>query len=422
MAVLEARDRIGGRVHTHRIAGGAHAEAGGEFIDTRHTTMLAYCKRFGLELEDTRRGGRGLRGVVWRNGSRHAGPEFRTPPVMRKIDGMYRRIYEFALQVDPSDPLAGGGRRLDRTSVAALLDRARLGNRARFLAERSIRDDYGAEPRSLSLLGLLLSERIEYDQPPDGVEAFRVAAGNSTLPEALAASLSTPPALASPVLGVRHGAGGVAVRTGGGEWAADACVLAVPVPALRRIEIDPAPRGALAEAVATLRNVPVVKTLLPYRKRFWRRRDESGGLASDLELGTTWEGTDGQRTSEGILIAYASGSRGVAVARRAPERRITRARRDVARVWPGTSHLALLGEAATFAWATDPWAGGAWSGYAPGQVESCWVPLKEADPAVGPRLVLAGEHTDRLNGYMEGAARSGKRAARLVANAASGAT
>jgi monoamine oxidase len=157
-----------------------------------------------------------------------------------------------------------------------------------------------------------------------------------------------------------------------------------------------------------------VKTLLPYRRRVWRADGESGYVISDRGLGMTWEATDGQETQEGILISYAAGSMGRAAARVEPERRIRRAGRQAAKVWPGSAALGIPAAAATFAWATDPWAGGAWSGYRPGEIERCWVPLKETEPVIGERVVLAGEHTDRLNGYMEGAVRSGQRAARII--------
>ena len=51
VTVLEARDRVGGRVYSLRnFSNGLVAEGGGEFIDESHTRMLAYAKQFGLRL------------------------------------------------------------------------------------------------------------------------------------------------------------------------------------------------------------------------------------------------------------------------------------------------------------------------------------------------------------------------------------
>src|ERR1044072_6566781 len=51
VTVLEARDRVGGRVYSLRnFSNGLVAEGGGEFIDERHTRMVAYAKQFDLQL------------------------------------------------------------------------------------------------------------------------------------------------------------------------------------------------------------------------------------------------------------------------------------------------------------------------------------------------------------------------------------
>jgi len=49
--VLEARQRVGGRVHSLRgFSNGLVAEGGGEYIEERHTRMLAFAKQFNLQL------------------------------------------------------------------------------------------------------------------------------------------------------------------------------------------------------------------------------------------------------------------------------------------------------------------------------------------------------------------------------------
>src|SRR5690349_9424993 len=51
VTVLEARERVGGRVHSIRnFSNGLVAEGGGEFIDKHHTRILAYAKEFKLSL------------------------------------------------------------------------------------------------------------------------------------------------------------------------------------------------------------------------------------------------------------------------------------------------------------------------------------------------------------------------------------
>jgi monoamine oxidase len=413
VTVLEARDRVGGRTWTIRETGGVHAEAGGEFVDTRHRRLRQYCDRFGLELTDLRPGWGVGTSLVWWRGRRYRGPEFRTPEMSRELAAMQREIFSAARRLDPFRPLRNGGRRYDDLPASAALDRARLSPRARFIAERQIRDAYGVEPEKLALLLMLLSERIAYTQPGAGVEAFRIADGSDALASSFAERLPAPPRLAEPVLRVRHRDDGVNVETESGSYEASAAVLALPMPALRNIEIDPAPDGRLAGAIAELEAVPVVKTLLTYEERFWRERGDSGDLASDLPVGSTWDGTDQARTGgAGVLISYAAGRLGEQAAAIAEGPRIARVEAGVEKVWPGAPAPIA---ASTYAWPDDPWAGGAWSTYEPGQVGRYWQVMHDS-PAIGSRVLLAGEQTDWLTGYMEGAIRSGRRVARELAS------
>jgi monoamine oxidase len=78
-------------------------------------------------------------------------------------------------------------------------------------------------------------------------------------------------------------------------------------------------------------------------------------------------------------------------------------------VYPGSKRA--LAASFTQTWAADPWTGGTYSAYAPGQMNPFWEALRR--PA--GRIWLAGEHTDTMTGYMEGAIRSGKRVAADIA-------
>jgi len=413
VTVLEARDRVGGRVLTVRDPGRVHAEAGGEFVDTLHTELRAYCKKFDLPLTPSSSGFGSLQALVWRDGVRTPGPEFRTPTVTRQLNDWYDGILDAAQKIVASDPGRAGAARLDRQTAEVTINRAKLGSRARFLAERRIRADYGVDADQLSLLFFLLSERIEYDQPESGIEAFRIAAGSDSLATAFATRLASAPVLETPVLAIRHGETGVSVETAEHTYEADACVVAAPLPAVREIGIDPAPEGRLGEAIQQLGLTPVVKTLLSYERRFWEERGESGDLASDLRIDSTWDGSFGQKTEAGILITCTPGREGAKLAGQSEAARIAIAERDIGKVWPGAG--AMQTNARSFPWPAESYSGGAWTTYEPGQVMRLWAPLHDGPPRVGSRVVLAGEHTDRLTGYMEGAIRSGRRAASFIA-------
>jgi monoamine oxidase len=410
--VVEARDRLGGRVHTLRFGSGQHAEAGGEYVDSHHTAVIETVRRHGLELEDVRRGFGGLADLVFRNGRREPYGRFLVGDgSARQLRRYQSALYGLLDQVSVSEPGTRRGPELDRVSMAEFLDRLGISGNARFLIEVELVGDYGVETRELSLLCVLLAEKVAWDQPSSGVEAFRVRGGNSRLVEAIAGDLAGGVRTGSPVVEVEQGASGVTVRTaGGGSVEADHCVLAMPLPALRRIDFRPALSAPLADAARRLGYATTAKTIFGCRRRFWRERGFSGDVYSDLALGDTWEATDQQPGPRGVLISYVAGDLGAAAARRTARERIRAARLGLGRVFAGST--ALVDQAASVAWAGERYSGGCWVNYRPGEVVRHWPALHDA-PSDG-RVHLAGEHTERLTGYMESAVRSGIDAAQRI--------
>ncbi len=412
VTVLEARDRVGGRVHTIRapFAAGQHAEAGGEFIDSEHRELRDLARRLGVSLEDVR-DAPDLDGVVQLGGRRRSAERFVTESVQADLDRFEERLEALAEAIDPDDPAGTrAGAALDRRTVVDLLDELRLGGAARELIEHdTIRDEFTREAGELSLLLAAWSARAGADQPDDGVEAFRVRDGNDAIPEGLADDLRRDAVwLQAPVSRVRTRAGGVTVTAGGEQVRADRCVVAAPLPALRDIEFSPPLPDVVAAAVENVRYGIGTKTMLQYDERVWRGRDESGDTLTDLGVSTTWDATMTADGARGILMAYTAGAPGAAATKRSAADRVRAAAADVERIYPGSREL--LGATATLAWASEPYSGGTYAAWAPGQLTRYWRALRR--PA-GP-IHFAGEHTDRFAGYMEGAVRSGLRVAAAI--------
>ena len=404
--VLEARDRVGGRVLTFRgFAAGQVAEAGGEYLDSDHTVMRRYARRFGLRLDDVYAAGSDKPACAFFGGRRTRAGVLDTPRVRRDVDRFYTALGRLSDRLAPNDPVADGAA-LDRRSVADFLDSLGLSAAGRAAIERSvIRDDYTVEAADLSLLFLAQGDSL----PGGQEERFRVRGGNDQIPAALARSLGSRVVLGAPVTAIARDATGVTVTAGGTTVRADACVLAAPLPALRAIAFSPALPARLADAVAHLQYGTGAKAALQYDTRIWRRQGFGGDLATDLPVTTAWEATDAQRGRPGVLLGYTMGAPGAAAAALSDADRIAADVADLERVYPGSAAEFASGQ--TRAWSDEPYTGGTYTAYAPGQVTAYWRVLRRP---VG-RIVLAGEHTSALTGYMEGAARSGRRAARLVA-------
>ena len=228
--VLEARDRVGGRVHSRTLPNGAVVEMGAEFILPGCTAVRQLAERFSLGLWDKgmRYGIREPRGVEVDEGS--------------LVEG--RTLIDEALVEEP------GG------SAAELLDQIAIdpGARAAILARVEVSAAASAERVPASELGGLA--RISDEPAPS------IAGGNDRLASALAGELPGRVHLDTPVAEIQWG-GGAEVRTDDGLVEADACVIAVPASVIGGIAFDPPLPGSHVRALAAIEYGHAAKLFVP---------------------------------------------------------------------------------------------------------------------------------------------------------------
>jgi monoamine oxidase len=412
VVVLEARDRVGGRVFTLRDAfsDGLHAEGGGESIDDNHHDLLAMLQRFDLRTEP-RPADRDVTGVAYRQGRRTGIADFVAQRGGQVLDDYERfdvLLARTAEGVDPEHPeRSDRAEELDGRSGADLIDELDPVPEARFLIEADTRSYYNAEPADISVLFLAQQWNIVADVPYGAEETMRVAGGNSRLPEAMAAALGEGLRLSSAVTAVTHDGDGVRVATAGAPVDAAHLVLATPPRPLRDVRFDPVLPPAVATMIDGLDLGPAAKVITQYDQPFWRDQGLSGLTVADLPFGVTWDSADSYDTGgPGLLTAFITGAAAADLTELADEERITEVQHQIDEVYPESRAL-RSGLAATTAWRADPLTGGGYAVYAPGQMVPFWPALREPTG----RIHFAGEHTDSLAGYMESAIRSGHRVA-----------
>jgi monoamine oxidase len=414
VVLLEARDRVGGRVRTARnpFLREQSAELGGEYIDASHRTLLRYVRRLDLDLDDLRGRGRRLTSIVYADGKALPYYAAITPDIRAEADRFQSRVEQLAAPLDPDDP-ARAGAALDRGSVADLLDELRLAGEARALVERELRDEYTVEPDRLSLLFHAALTKLYARAPESGAEAYRIDGGNERLLDALIDEIDTKVDLEAPVTAIDRRSDGVTVSVDGGrEVDAEFCVVTAPLRLVDRIDFRPALPRTLVEAARELQYGAATKTPLQYDRRFWAREGLDGDAITDLPIGTTWDATNAQPSRPGILMSYAAGEAGRRFGSLPDSERIADAARQMEQVFPEARERLEAG--ATAAWAQERYSRGSYPAYAPGQVTRFWRALRRP---VGP-IHLAGDHCDAYTGYMEGAVRSGRRVARAIARQA----
>jgi len=405
VTVIDARDRVGGRVWTIRdgFGDGQHAEAGGDLIDEAQHEIRDLCKELGLKLTRILRGGfgyvradaSGKPRIVSRDASR--GWERLARSLTDAI-----RPYRLAEQRWDT-PIATS---LARRSVAQWLDEAGADEELRTTA-RGLRGFFLADPEALSLIALV--DQFASDNGPTPWNMYRIDGGNDRLASALASQLGDRIRLNTELVAISHRGQNVRATVKRGRaassFACDYLVLALPATTLRRVPITPALPQQQHEAIARLQYGSATKTLIQFSQRFWRIPGRPKAFGSALPFGAVWDGNEEQRGAPGILALLAGGS-----ASAASQEILARDGAQgfaIALDWLGSKRAGLLGSRQVV-WEHDPLARGGYAYFDPGFDPSlrAWL----ARPC--GRLFFAGEHTSiKWQGYMNGAVESGRRAA-----------
>jgi monoamine oxidase len=422
VTVLEAQTRPGGRVHTLRspFSDGLYAEAGAiSYSDSFHH-MVRYVKAFGLpSAQIGQRGGapvfhlRGKRFTL-KQGEKPDWPYDLAPG--EKGLALYQLILKYFTPADklgdPTDPTwrPDPFKEWDQVTLAEWLIAQGASREAVDLLGRSLWWGHGWS--EVSALHRLVSDVALFLM---GQKSYVIPGGTDLLAQAFARALRDRISYGAPVLAIKQMADGVAVvvRQGGGEErrTADRLVLAAPVPALRKIRFTPGLAAPKRKAVEELEYWPVTRVYLQSRRRFWADAGESGGAATDLLIGQVAEHPFVRADDAGpraVLECHTKGAEAVRLGGMAEEERLAVSAREMEKVHPG--FLRNVEGGASYDWAADPWAGGGYPVWKPGQLLA-WLPELARPEA---RIHFAGEHTSWLSRTMEGALESGNRAAKEV--------
>ena len=304
VTIVEARNRVGGRVHTLRegFAEGQHAEAGADLIEGEQTHVVGVARELGLEPVRILRHGWGFYGADSKGRLRvrrslHA--------FEKAADRLESEIEAYQLAENRwSSPVVAA---IARQSVADWLARTRAD--AGFAAAiRGLRGFFLADPEDLSLIALV-DEFASGDQPGTG-RMYRIADGNDRLTTLAAKRLRGRLILNCMLRRVSQDGSGVRATvedTRQREIQADYMVLALPASTLRDVVFEPGLPDEQARAIVRLRYGAATRVLLQFATRFWRRPGQPAAYGSDQPIGAVWDGNEQQSRRPGILTLLAGG-------------------------------------------------------------------------------------------------------------------
>ena len=405
--VLEARSRVGGRVEATTLADGRTVQLGGEVVGHAHTAYLDLVDELGLSVEPSYVADPGE--LTWGlHEGVFVGDEAPWMTAAERADAarIDRLFAELASEIDPDDPWSHpDAARLDGLSLGAWL---RLQG-----ALPAVQRRYALASLSLSCDGpdrssLLADLRKHATLAGDGFydlaawEGLRCSAGSAEVAMRMAAELGARVRLGAVVTRVDvTGSRGVMVGLADGEEIrAEAVVCALPAGPLRAVQITGLSDARLA-SLRALRQALAAKLVVAYADSFWQRTGQNGLAETEWLFGSTWS------QGQGVLSLLVPPERLSAFLAAPPQ-----ARRGV--ILGGLE--ALYGEGARMpsafverAWGVDPFTLGYITSWAPGDLMAVGPLHGRHEP---PFYVAGSDHW--VAGYMEGAVRTGRGAARAA--------
>ena len=264
-------------------------------------------------------------------------------------------------------------------------------------------NSYGNNLSETSLMTLyrIMGEFARLSGPALSVK--EATEGNMRLPEAMAMNLTQPVRKGEPVTAIHQSAAMVTVTVESGKTLeADAVVLALPLPALRQLEVSlPSPQQALLENIDYHK---VVQLHCIVEEPFWESSGWSGSWWTDGPLGRVFTRPI-LGTNRHNMTVWINGDDCDALNSLDDTTCTEALTQALWQLMPNARDVTSVGQLVR--WSTDPYAGGAWALWRPGQAATA----HEAIRTPAGRLFFAGEHTAEAYRGMEAAMESGERAA-----------
>ena len=419
--ILEAQQRVGGRVYTLRdpFLPGLYAEAGAMRIPKSHALTMAYIEKFNLSLSPFTMGN--PKAYCYFQGRRHRAADCEIDPDL------------LGFHVDPHE----------RGRTASHLWEAALRPITQLLVEKgedawaeivaqydaySVREFLEALHWSegmIEMFGLLMNQEammnssfLEVLREEAGdcfTEVMQIEGGSDRLPYAFLPALQKHIRFGAKMIAIDQAPDSVTIHyqthAGRAQASGDFAILTVPFPVLRHVETLKPFSRTKQRAIRQLHYDASAKIFFQCRRRFWEEDDGifGGGTVTDLPVRNIYYPEHGRETGRGVLLAsYTWSEDAQRWGSLSPADRIAQALENVARIHPQVIEEFEVG--ASKMWHDDEFAGGAFALFDPGQQTL----LHQHIIAPEGRIHFAGEHASLAHAWIQGAIESGLRAAHEI--------
>ena len=420
--ILEARNRVGGRVLSHQLASGAMVELGAQWIGPGQDHITKLAAELGLTLFPQYCTGSKVLSLSDKVSTYKSDIPSLSLLGLLDLDRSMKKLTALCQKVPLHAPQqAESAREWDSMTVETWKQKNVFTEGARALLDVAVESIFSAEPAEVSFLHFLFvlhsgGGLMKLATIQGGAQQTRAVEGFQELANRLSLQLSQHLLLETPVRALVQDDDGVQVHCGGKSTLrlrAQRVIVAIPPTLAGRIEYEPALPAARDQLTQRMPMGSVAKCIAVYERPFWREQGLSGEAVSDTgPLRITFDdspypGPRGRSESHGALVGFALGDG----ARGLRELDVSARRKAVI-----AELVRLFGKAAGEPtdyveqdWSSERWSRGCYFGLMPpGTLTRYGAALRAP---VG-RLHWAGTETAQRNvGYMDGALESGLRAA-----------
>lgn len=416
--VLEADDRVGGRILTQDALPGLPVELGAQWIGDTHHRMFALATELGVPTYPQYDDGETSYDLAGSGVLRQSEFHSRFAGELAELEKVFRLLDELAAEVPPEAPwLAPAAAEWDSVTAGAWYDGQGLSPVARTLLEICTVGILAVPTVEVSFLHLLFTIQTcgvtseLFAESEGGAQTTRFVGGTGEIPRRLADLVAEHLVLQAPVQLIEHGVDQVTVTCRGGLVARGRRVIVTLSPTLAgRIMYDPPLPGVRDQLTQRLPNASAMKAFFIYDEPFWRADGLNGQLISDVGPARMSNDTCLPGDDHGVILLFLEGEQARTYGRLPQEERRAALTAELVRHFGDKAarpECYVDGE-----WADRQWTRGCYNANCGPLV---WTTFGQALAAPIGAIHWAGTDTaTQWSAYMEGAVEAGERAARAV--------
>ena len=417
--VLEARDRVGGRVHSKPCSFKDTLDLGGQWLSPKHSHMLALCEEFGIKTFLQFQEGKKILDFGGKIGTyKNTIPALPMLSLLDLQNGIKKIENQAASLEWKAESPTAKQQLLDAMTVEEFKQKTFQTAAAKKAFDVAVRAIFAAEPGDLSALYFLFYLQsgggfMHLAEITEGAQQIRIQGGMQQIAERLADSLTTPIYHGQVVRAIHQHEAGIIVETMDNAYDAAYVINTLPPALAGRVAYFP-PLPATKDQL--MQRVPmgsVIKCIFTYKKPFWREEGYSGEFIcheGPMNMGFDDSPED---ASFGALVGFISANQARQWTQALKSERRDACEQQLTRYFG--SRAAEVVEYMELDWPAEEYSRGCYVGYMPPNVLSS---LGTHLRAPSGRIFWAGTETaEKWNGYIEGAVESGLKAAADVAQA-----